>query len=81
MAIDSIGSSAMMGIHQGFQGLQRTATNIASQAKQTQETGASGNNLERSMAELPQHANQVKASAKAMDAYQDSLGSLLDVRA
>lgn len=81
MAIDSIGSTALQGIQRGFQGLQRTAADVASSAQQAQKVGASGNNLEHSLVELPQHANQVKASSKALEAYQDSLGSLLDVRA
>jgi hypothetical protein len=66
------------GMHTGLDGLQKTASRIAStgamQAQGPQE-------LARSIIDLKIYANQVDASAKVVKVADQALGSLLDIKA
>jgi hypothetical protein len=77
MAINSITGPALQGIHKGFQGMRRVASEIAS-SKQT--TQSQPTDLSRAMVEMKQHANQTKASVKVLQTADDMLGTLFDER-
>ncbi len=77
--INSATSSALQGIQRGYQGIRRSAAEIAS-AGQLQ--GASPTkDLTRSMVEMKQHSLHAQASAKVLQTTGDLLGTLLDVKA
>ncbi|MCU7796581.1 MAG: hydrolase [Candidatus Thiodiazotropha sp. (ex Semelilucina semeliformis)] len=78
MAINSIMGPSLLGIQKGFQGMRRVASEIAS-TQQTQQ--AKPTDLSRAMVEMKVHANQTKASVKALQAADDVLGTLIDERA
>lgn len=78
MAINSIMGPAVQGIQRGFQGLRRVASEIAS-TQQTSQTNPT--DLSRAMVEMKQHANQAKASVKALKTADEMLGTLFDEHA
>lgn len=78
MAINSIMGPAIQGIQRGFQGLRRVASEIAA-SQHTPKT--SPTDLSRAMVEMKQHANQTKASVKALKTADEMLGTLFDERA
>ncbi len=78
MAIAPLGSSALHGIQRGMQGLRRAATQVA---RQGAPSNAAEGDFARSMVEMKQHAVQAKASTRALKAYNDSMGTLLDIKA
>lgn len=78
MAINSIMGPALQGIHRGFQGMRRVASEIASAQQATQ---GSATDLSRAMVEMKLHANQTKASVKVLQATDNLLGTLIDERA
>ena len=78
MTIGPIGNNAFQGIQRGMRGLQRSAAQVARQG--VQPTAESGD-FARSMVEMKQHAIETKASARAMKAYNDTMGTLLDIKA
>jgi hypothetical protein len=75
MGINSITGPALQGIHKGLQGMRRVASEIASsnQIKQT-----NPKDLSRSMVEMQQHANQVKAQVKTLQTADEVIGTLID---
>lgn len=75
MGINSITGPALQGIHKGLQGMRRVASEIAV-PQQTKPK-----DLSRSMVEMQQHANQVKAQVKTLQTADEVLGTLLDERA
>ncbi|MES9832233.1 MAG: hypothetical protein ABW157_17150 [Candidatus Thiodiazotropha sp. LLP2] len=75
MGINSITGTALQGIHKGLQGMRRVASDVAS-VNQTQQTNPK--DLSRSMVEMQQHANQVKAQVKTIKAVDQALGTLID---
>jgi hypothetical protein len=80
MAVNPIGGSALQGIQRGFQGLRRAAADIAGGVKQGGETAAT-TDFNRALVELQQSEIQTKSSAKALKAYNETLGTLLDIKA
>ncbi len=78
MAIAPLGTTALHGIQRGMQGLRRTAVQVAQQG--TRPDAADGD-FARSMVEMKQHAVQAKASTRALKAYNDTMGTLLDIKA
>jgi hypothetical protein len=77
MAIAPLGTTALQGIQRGMQGLRRAAVQVAQQGSRP----AAGSDFARSMVEMKQHAVQAKASTRALKAYNDSMGTLLDIKA
>ncbi|MEJ2464415.1 MAG: hydrolase [Candidatus Thiodiazotropha sp.] len=77
MAINSITAPALQGIHKGFQGMRRVASEIASTQQTTQ---SKPTDLSRAMVEMKVHANQTKASVKVLKAADEMLGTLVDER-
>ena len=57
--------------------MRRVASDIAS-VQQTQQSNPK--DLSRSMVEMQQHANQVKAQVKTLKAADEVLGTLIDER-
>jgi hypothetical protein len=77
MSIAPIGQTAFSGIQRGTQGVRRAAAQVAQQVVQPAPSG----DFARSMLEMKQHAIQAKASTRALKAYNDTLGTLLDIKA
>ncbi len=71
-------STGFNGIRAGLEGLQKTASEIAS--KDAMEA-SSTSDLAKSMIELKVHTNQVDASAQVVKATDRMLGTLLDIKA
>ena len=80
MTINSMQSSAILGIQRGLHGMRRNAIDIA---RNVQGIGAvhPTTDYARSLVEMQQHATQARASTRALEAYNDTLGTLLDVHA
>ena len=70
-------SSAVQGIQRGLQGLNKNAAEIAS-AKRMDGDGADDT---QPMVEMMENRQQVEASAKVLKTVDETLGSLLDVKA
>jgi flagellar hook protein FlgE len=71
-------STGLNGIRAGLEGLQRTASQIAS--KDAMQAGSTSD-LAKSMIDLKVHTNQVDASAQVVKAADRMLGTLLDIKA
>lgn len=71
-------NSAMQGIYRGLEGMNRNAAEIASADQMESDSPV---DLTTSMVELNQNALQVKASASALEIIEDTIGSILDIRA
>jgi hypothetical protein len=78
MSINSITGPALQGIHKGTQGMRRVASEIAS-APAKPETNPT--DLSRAMVEMQLHANQTKASVKALKSADQAIGTLFDEKA
>ncbi len=76
MAIAPIPNTALQGLQRGIQGVRRSASEIA----RVEPTGSNGD-FSREIVEMKQHANQARASSRAVKAYNETLGTLLDIRA
>ena len=63
-------SNGLNGIRVGLDGMQKTASQIASKDA-----------MAESLVELEIHKNQVGASAQVVKAYDQMLGTLLDIKA
>ena len=71
-------SNGLNGIRVGLDGMQKTASQIAS--KDAMESNGPPE-LAESLVELEIHKNQVGASAQVVKAYDQMLGTLLDIKA
>jgi hypothetical protein len=76
MAINPVTGSAVVGIQRGLQGVRRAASDIA----RNTDPSAAGD-YARSLVEMKQHAVQTRASTRALKAYNENLGTLLDIHA
>lgn len=76
MAIGPLPTTAIQGLQRGMQGVRRSATSIA-----RTEATAQSPDFSREIVEMKQHATQAKASTRAIKAYNETLGTLLDIRA
>jgi hypothetical protein len=76
--MNSLTGPSIQGINRGFQGLRRVASTIANTPAK-QPTGST--DPSRALLELKQHANQIKASGKALKHIDQAIGTLLDERA
>jgi cell division protein FtsB len=75
MGINSITGPALQGIQKGLEGMRRVASDIAS-VNQTRQSNPK--DLSRSMVEMQQHANQIKAQVKTLQTADEVLGTLID---
>lgn len=78
MAITPASTNALGGIQRGMEGLQRSATEIASADRMD---GALARGLAEPLVEQIRSAAQVEASVKVLRTENDLLGSLLNVKA
>ena len=69
--------SGLTGIRNGLDGIQKTASQIAS--KDTME-GGNSHELAESLVELKVYNHQVSASAQVVKATDQMLGTLLDIK-
>ncbi|MES9856819.1 MAG: hypothetical protein ABW166_09490 [Sedimenticola sp.] len=79
MAINSITGAALQGIQRGLQGMRRSTAEIAS--ARALSGRIAGKDMVRSMVELHQSGHHVAASIKAFKAANETIGSLLDIKA
>lgn len=70
--------SGLTGIHNGLEGIQKTANKIAS--KDAMEA-TNPHDLAKSMVDLKVYKHQVEASAQVVKATDEMLGTLLDIKA
>lgn len=77
--VNSIQSSAIAGLQQAQNKMQRNASNIA-RANQVQEP-KNTRDVTRSLVELNQNKNVAQASLKVLKTEDEMIGSLLDVKA
>ncbi len=77
--VTSVTATALQGIQRGYQGIRRSAAEIAS-ASQMRSTGPS-KDLTRSLVEMKQHSLHTQASVKVLQTEADLIGTLLDVKA
>ncbi len=77
--VDSVTSNALQGIQRAQNGMQRSASHIASSSQPGQHEKTK--DMTRSLVELNQHKNAGLASIKVLKAADEILGSLLDVKA
>lgn len=71
-------NSAMQGIHRGMEGMRRNAAEIAS-TDQLQDSNPVA--MTEAMVELRANATQVEASAGALKIIEETIGTILDIRA
>ncbi len=76
MAIAPISTTALQGLQRGIRGVHRSATAIV----RTEPASSSGD-FSREIVEMQQHGTQAKASSRAVKAYNETLGTVLDIRA
>lgn len=77
MAITPASANALSGIQRGMEGLQRSASEIASAARMN---GAPERGLAEPLVEQIRSAAQVEASVQVLRTENDLLGSLLNVK-
>lgn len=80
MPINSTSNSALQGINQGFRNMRRIASDVAGNIK-SPDKASSSTDLSRSLVEMKQVTYQTKASVKIVQAENEMIGSLLDVKA
>jgi hypothetical protein len=78
--MNTLVGAATLGIERGLQGIRRSAVEVA-RSVQGVRAGVPSRDVTHSLVEMKQHDLQARASAKALQAYQDTLGTLLDVHA
>lgn len=81
MNISSSFNGALTHMQNGFENLQKNASQIASASSANASTASSGDlrSLTELMVGLKSSEIQIKASAEAVQAYDEALGSLIDV--
>lgn len=75
MNITSAAQSALQGIQRGMNGLEKTATEIASAE---QANGTANRGIAEPLVEQIGHRNQAEASAQVLKAQDETLGRLFD---
>jgi len=81
MTINPISGTAVQGLQWGLQGMQRAAVSVAAQAVPKPDAIAPSTDFSGSLVEMKQGSIQARSSLRALGAYNDTLGTLLDVRA
>jgi len=79
MAISPLNSPALQGLQRGLQGVRRSAGEIASPRMLGGKFPTK--DAARAMVELHQNEQQVASSAKALQAVNQTIGTLLDIKA
>lgn len=85
--MDSLGmiNSGLTGIHRGLSSLRRDANAIADvtsvNAVESVDAAAKKHDLAEPLVNLSLDRTQVEASAKVVQAYDNTVGTLLDIRA
>ncbi|MCK5092185.1 MAG: hypothetical protein KAR30_06620 [Gammaproteobacteria bacterium] len=78
ISINSGINSSLQGIQRGMQGLSKNAAQIASKDFMGNQ-GVEG--LAKVTVEMMENKNQVEASAKALQIIQETIGTILDIKA
>jgi len=78
ISINSGINSSLQGIQKGMQGLSKNAAQIASKDFM-EDQGVEG--LAKVSVDMMANKNQVEASAKALQIIQETIGTILDIKA
>jgi len=78
MPITSVSSSALQGIQRGFQGMRRSALEIANHGQGSPQFPTK--DLVRAMVELHQHKQSTVSSLAAFKTADEMVGALLDLK-
>ena len=78
ISINSGINSSLQGIQKGMQGLSKNVAQIASKDFMENQ-GVEG--MAKIAVEMKENKNQVEASAKALQIIQETIGSILDIKA
>ena len=83
MSVGSILGTGLEGINRGLQGMQRNAEAITQMGSgpEDQVDHANTGDLAKEMVEMKQNELQVKASANVIKSVDETIGTLLDIRA
>lgn len=79
--ISPAAGNALLGIQRGMDGLRENAAEIASADRLNGQTENGVRDVAEPLVESRQNARQVEASAKVLEAENQAIGSLLDVKA
>ncbi|MBT4838691.1 MAG: hypothetical protein HON94_15250 [Methylococcales bacterium] len=83
MEIESIGSTSLIGIQQGLAGVDRNAVEIAKSGTGSIEAGESTvfiSNTAKNLLEMENNSLQVMASSRTMEAFKQTVGSIIDMK-
>ncbi|MBU6950033.1 MULTISPECIES: flagellar biosynthesis protein FlgE [unclassified Hahella] len=81
--ISSVLQSGVQGVKQNLQGMEKAATEIAKVGQPAEESGElrTVDDVVESIVDLKLYENGVKASAKVIKSADETLGTLLDIKA
>lgn len=81
MNVTSALSTGVLGLNRGLDGVQKAASDIAGEGKTDTPEEGTGKNLNESLENLVVEKNAVAASTKVVRSVDETLGTLIDIRA
>ncbi|WP_296056908.1 hypothetical protein [uncultured Amphritea sp.] len=81
MNVTSALSTGVLGLNRGLDGVQKAASDIAGAGKTDTPEEGTGKNLNESLENLVVEKNAVAASTKVVRSVDETLGTLIDIRA
>ncbi|UTW03823.1 hypothetical protein KDX31_01960 [Amphritea atlantica] len=81
MNVTSALSTGVLGLNRGLDGVQKAASDIAGAGKTDTPEEATGKDVNESLANLAVEKNAVAASTKVVQSVDETLGTLIDIRA
>ncbi len=80
MNVSSAMNSGLLGINRGIDGVQKAASDIAGAGKTSTPEETTGRDVNAALADLVVEKNAVAASTKVVQAVEETLGTLIDIR-
>ncbi|MDO6562826.1 hypothetical protein Q4488_05455 [Amphritea sp. 1_MG-2023] len=81
MNVTSALNTGVLGLNRGLDGVQKVASDIAGAGKTDTPEEGTGNDINQSLADLTVEKNAVAASTKVVQSVDETLGTLIDIRA
>ncbi|GGK74008.1 hypothetical protein [Amphritea balenae] len=81
MNVTSALNTGVLGVNRGLDGVQKAASDIAGAGKPESPEQASGNDVNKALTDLAVEKNAVAASTKVVQSAEETLGTLIDIRA
>ncbi|MBR9866286.1 MAG: hypothetical protein GYB20_04700 [Oceanospirillales bacterium] len=81
MNVTSALSTGVLGLNRGLDGVQKAASDIAGAGKTDTPEEGTGKDLNESLENLVVEKNAVAASTKVVQSVDETLGTLIDIRA